>query len=256
MGKSFEFALTAVLLEELFYHYQSLHVRAIFDSIPPRLESRFVGIGLFIALIERSTAVWLNTGTRCNYSGRRFHSAKRLSLYRPDRDRYPPYFQVKGALLWVFAATIAAFPLGPPNFHRPSRRCRLVGAYYEVRGLDLHPELIVLFSCSDISDTIGTLTASHPRPICLTRTATAPCQAGFALTLSARSPAPPGHLNRHDLCRVFRRRRRGRTHRSDQRIHIAVLRPGSFLCPDLRNRPGSGHGSGSDHGRTLHDLAD
>ena len=147
MGKSFEFALTAVLLEGIIFIVISFFkVReAIFDSIPAALKKAVsVGIGLFIALIgmvNGGLVIHGDPGTVITKDGNAVEHILKTTVENVTVFFGDPgvilkpgdftsngaivtliglivigvllIFKVKGALLWgILAATVAAFPLG------------------------------------------------------------------------------------------------------------------------------------------------
>ena len=170
MGKSFEFALTAVLLEGVIFIVLSLFkVReAIFDSIPAALKKAVsVGIGLFIALIGAVNGGLVKHGNPDVIIQAGDFTSKEaiVTFIGLIVIGILLIFKIKGALLCgILVATIAAFPLGVASLPQAvaSLPPSLAPTFmkFEWTQIFTWEMLMVLFSFLfvDIFDTIGTLT--------------------------------------------------------------------------------------------------
>lgn len=171
MGKSWEFALTAVFLEGILFIVLSLFkVReAIFDAIPMNLKKAVsVGIGLFIALIGFSGAGIIETGDGTILGLGNLHSAAPLlALIGLLIMGVLLALEVKGALLFgILATTLIGIPMGvttlpggitelaslPPSLSN-------VLFKFEWEHIFTWEMLLVVFTFLfvDIFDTVGTL---------------------------------------------------------------------------------------------------
>ncbi len=171
MGKSWQFALTAVFLEGIIFIILSLFkVReAIFDAIPMNLKKAVsVGIGLFIALIGLTNAGVVVGG------GGTIVSLGNLA----DMENLAPLLaiiglviiaillalKVKGALLiGIIATTIIGIPMGitpmPEGFFQMPPSMSKVMFQFEWGNILSWEMLIVVFTFLfvDVFDTVGTL---------------------------------------------------------------------------------------------------
>ena len=171
MGKSWQFALTAVFLEGIIFIILSLFkVReAIFDAIPMNLKKAVsVGIGLFIALIGLTNAGIVVGG------GGTIVSLGNLA----DPTNLAPVLtiigliiigillalKVKGALLFgIIATTIIGIPMGitamPDGFMQLPPSMSKVMFQFEWSQIFTLEMLIVVFTFLfvDVFDTVGTL---------------------------------------------------------------------------------------------------
>lgn len=172
MGKSWEFALTAVLIEGIiFVLFSFINVReAIFNSIPVNLKNAVsAGIGLFVAFIGLSGAgiVVAGSGTLLGL-GDMTSGAPVVCIIGLVVTGLLLAKNVKGALLiGILVSTLVGIPLGvtiiPENFSSilslpPSVKnvaFQFVG-FNEIFSFDM---LIVVFTFLfvDIFDTVGTL---------------------------------------------------------------------------------------------------
>ena len=172
MGKSWEFALTAVLIEGIiFVLFSFINVReAIFNSIPVNLKNAVsAGIGLFVAFIglAGSGIIVAGSGTLLGL-GDLTSGAPVVCIIGLAVTGLLLAKNVKGALLiGILVSTLVGIPLGvtiiPENFSSilslpPSVKdvaFKFVG-FNEIFSLDM---LIVVFTFLfvDIFDTVGTL---------------------------------------------------------------------------------------------------
>lgn len=170
MGYSWQFALTAVLIEGIIFILLSF-VRAreaIFNAIPLNLKKAVsVGIGLFIAFIGLSSAGIVTAGDGVILTlGNMKDPAVILALIGVIIMGFLLAKKVKGALLiGIIATTIIGIPMGvtitpesgiislPPSLSK-------VAFQFEWENIFTMDMLIVVFTFLfvDIFDTIGTLT--------------------------------------------------------------------------------------------------
>ena len=169
MGKSWQFALTAVLIEGLIFILLSvLKAReAIFDSIPLNLKHAVsVGIGLFIAFIGLSGAGIVQTGNGTIValgeltSGPAAVAIIGITGYLLSR-------KVNGAILiGIIATTIIGIPMGvtiiPEGFSIVSLPPSVADVAFKFVGFEeiFTMEMLVVvftFLFVDIFDTVGTL---------------------------------------------------------------------------------------------------
>lgn len=172
MGKSWEFALTAVLIEGIIFILLSfIKAReAIFESIPLNLKNAVsVGIGLFIAFIGLSGAGIVKAGDGTIVAlGELTSGAPLLAIIGIIITGFLLAKNVKGALLiGIIATTIIGIPMGvtilPDNFNTiVSMPPSLKNVAFKFVGFDqiLTFEMLVVvftFLFVDIFDTVGTL---------------------------------------------------------------------------------------------------
>ncbi len=172
MGKSWEFALTAVLIEGIIFILLSfIKVReAIFESIPLNLKNAVsVGIGLFIAFIGLSGAGIVKAGDGTIVAlGELTSGAPLLAIIGIIITGLLLAKNVKGALLiGIIATTIIGIPMGvtilPDNFNTiVSMPPSLKDVAFKFVGFDQifsFEMLVVVFTFLfvDIFDTVGTL---------------------------------------------------------------------------------------------------
>ena len=172
MGKSWEFALTAVLIEGIIFILLSfIKVReAIFESIPLNLKNAVsVGIGLFIAFIGLSGAEIVKAGDGTLVAlGELTSGAPLLAVIGIIITGFLLAKNVKGALLiGIIATTIIGIPMGvtilPDNFNTiVSMPPSLKNVAFKFVGFDqifTFEMLVVVFTFLfvDIFDTVGTL---------------------------------------------------------------------------------------------------
>lgn len=169
MGKTWQFALTAVFLEGLIFLLLSfVGLReAIFNSIPINLKKAVsVGIGLFIAEIGLLNAgilkvgeISLSLGELTNANGFIFFFALIIMVVLTARN-------VKGALLWgILVSTILSLVLGVTHFpdsHIVSLPPTIAPVFFKldfsnVLSLEMF-SVLFSFLFVDIFDTLGTLT--------------------------------------------------------------------------------------------------
>lgn len=169
MGKSWQFALTAVFLEGIIFLLLSfVGVReAIFNSIPINLKKAVsVGIGLFIAEIGllntgviKPSEISLSLGELTNANGFIFFFALIIMVVLTARN-------VKGALLWgILVSTVLSLILGVthfPNAHVVSLPPSIAPVFFKldfsnVFSLEMF-SVLFSFLFVDIFDTLGTLT--------------------------------------------------------------------------------------------------
>ncbi|WP_311516317.1 NCS2 family permease [uncultured Anaerococcus sp.] len=169
MGKSWQFALTAVFLEGIIFLLLSfVGVReAIFNSIPINLKKAVsVGIGLFIAEIGllntgviKPGEISLSLGELTNANGFIFFFALIIMVVLTARN-------VKGALLWgILVSTVLSLILGVthfPNAHVVSLPPSIAPVFFKldfsnVFSLEMF-SVLFSFLFVDIFDTLGTLT--------------------------------------------------------------------------------------------------
>ncbi|MDD4046023.1 MAG: NCS2 family permease, partial [Tissierellia bacterium] len=172
MGKSWEFALTAVLIEGIIFILLSfIKAReAIFESIPLNLKNAVsVGIGLFIAFIGLSGAGIVKAGDGTLVAlGELTSGAPLLAVIGIIITGFLLAKNVKGALLiGIIATTIIGIPMGvtilPDNFNTiVSMPPSLKNVAFKFVGFDqifTFEMLVVVFTFLfvDIFDTVGTL---------------------------------------------------------------------------------------------------
>ena len=169
MGKTWQFALTAVFLEGIIFLLLSfVGLReAIFNSIPINLKKAVsVGIGLFIAEIGLLNAgilkvgeISLSLGELTNANGFIFFFALIIMVVLTARN-------VKGALLWgILVSTILSLILGVTHFpdsHIVSLPPTIAPVFFKldfsnVFSLEMF-SVLFSFLFVDIFDTLGTLT--------------------------------------------------------------------------------------------------
>ncbi len=172
MGHTWQFALTAVLIEGIIFIVLSFFsVReAIFNSIPMNLKKAVsVGIGLFIALIGfTNSGIVVGGGGTIVGLGDFTQRAPQLALIGLVIMGLLLALKVKGALFFgIIATTIIGIPMGVsymPNgdflgiFSAPPSLSK-VAFQFEFANVFSFDMLIVMFSFLfvDIFDTIGTL---------------------------------------------------------------------------------------------------
>ncbi len=168
MGKSWQFALTAVFLEGIIFIILSfLNVReAIFDAIPVNLKKAVsVGIGLFIALIGFSNAgiVQAGDGTILEL-GNLTSKGPLLALIGLIIMGVLLAKNIKGALLiGILATTIIGIPMGitqlPDAVFKLPPSISQVAFQFEWENIFTWDMLIVVFTFLfvDVFDTVGTL---------------------------------------------------------------------------------------------------
>lgn len=166
MGKSFEFALTAVFLEGVIFILLSLfNVReAIIKSIPANIKKAVsVGIGLFIAFIGLVNAgiVVDNPATLVGL-GSVFHGTALLAIIGLVIAGVLLAFKVRGALfISIIATTAIGIPMGITTlpdklFALPSAPYFMEFEWAEIFSKDMI-FVLVTFLFVDIFDTVGTL---------------------------------------------------------------------------------------------------
>ena len=169
MGKSWQFALTAVFLEGLIFILLTIfNVReAIINSIPMNLKRAIsVGIGLFIALIGFKNSEWIidNPATLVGLGGLTSGPVL-VAIIGLLVIGILQAFKIKGALLaGILIATIAGIPLGVTNiegftlFSAPASLSPILFKF-EWASIVSFEMLAVLFTflMVDMFDTVGTL---------------------------------------------------------------------------------------------------
>ncbi len=168
LGKSWQFALTAVFLEGIIFIILSLFkVReAIFDAIPMNLKNAVsVGIGLFISLIGFANAgiVVADEDTMVKL-GNLTNKEPLLALIGLLIIGILLAKNVKGALLYgILATTIIGIPMGitelPTAFFKAPPSISQVAFQFEWNNIFTWEMLIIVFTFLfvDIFDTVGTL---------------------------------------------------------------------------------------------------
>lgn len=171
MGKSWQFALTAVLVEGIIFIILSfLKVReAIFDLIPPSLKKAVsAGIGLFIALVGLKSAniIVANEGTIIGL-GKLTEKPAIVALVSLIIIAILYARNVKGALLiGIIVATLIGIPLGvttiPEGFKAVSLPPSLDKVAFQFIPFEqiMTKEfwiVVITFLFVDIFDTVGTL---------------------------------------------------------------------------------------------------
>lgn len=168
LGKSWQFALTAVFLEGIIFIILSLFkVReAIFDAIPMNLKKAVsVGIGLFIALIGFANAgiVVADEDTMVKL-GKLTDGGPLLALIGLLIIGILLAKNVKGALLYgILIATVIGIPMGitevPTEFFKAPPSLSQVAFQFEWSEIFTWEMLIVVFTFLfvDVFDTVGTL---------------------------------------------------------------------------------------------------
>lgn len=167
MGKSFEFALTAVFLEGLIFILLTFfNVReAVVNSIPLNMKKAIsVGIGLFIAFIGLSNAGIIVQGATPLTLGEITSGAPLLALIGIVIAGALLAYKVKGALfIAILATTVIGIPMGvttvPPLntlIAAPETPYFFNFAWSEIFSFDMLFVLFV-FLFVDMFDTVGTL---------------------------------------------------------------------------------------------------
>lgn len=168
LGKSWQFALTAVFLEGIIFIILSLFkVReAIFDAIPMNLKKAVsVGIGLFIALIGFANAgiVVADEDTMVKL-GKLTDGGPLLALIGLLIIGILLAKNVKGALLYgILIATVIGIPMGitevPTEFFKAPPSLSQVAFQFEWSEIFTWEMLIIVFTFLfvDVFDTVGTL---------------------------------------------------------------------------------------------------
>lgn len=169
MGKSWQFALTAVFLEGILFLLLSFFgVReAIFNSIPVNLKKAVsVGIGLFIAEIGLLNTgilvpgeISLSLGELTNANGFIFFFALIIMVVLTARN-------VKGALLWgILISTVLSLILGVTEFptsHIVSLPPSVKPVFFKLDFSNIFSlemfSVLFSFLFVDLFDTLGTLT--------------------------------------------------------------------------------------------------
>lgn len=171
MGKSWQFALTAVLIEGIIFILLSfIKAReAIFDSIPTNLKHAVsVGIGLFIAIIGLSGAGIVVPGNGTVLAlGDLTSGSVAVALAGIIITGYLLAKNVSGAILiGIISSTLIGIPLGvtmiPEGFSILSLPPSLSNVAFKFVGMEeiLSMEMVVVvftFLFVDIFDTVGTL---------------------------------------------------------------------------------------------------
>ena len=171
MGKSWEFALTAVLIEGLIFILLSfIKAReAIFDSIPLNLKHAVsVGIGLFIAFIGLSGAGIVGSGEGVIVAlGDLSSGGPLVAIIGILITGFLLAKNVKGAILiGIIATTLIGIPMGvtiiPEGFNPVSLPPSLSQVAFKFVGFEeiFSMEMLVVvftFLFVDIFDTVGTL---------------------------------------------------------------------------------------------------
>lgn len=168
MGKSWQFALTAVFIEGIIFMVLSLFkVReAIFNAIPMNLKKAVsVGIGLFIALIGLSNAGIVQTGDGTILGlGDITSKGPLLSLIGLVIMGFLLAKKVKGALFFgIILTTLIGIPFGvtslPDGFVQLPPSLKDVAFKFEWDHIFTFDMFIVMFTFLfvDIFDTVGTL---------------------------------------------------------------------------------------------------
>lgn len=167
MGKSWEFALTAVFLEGIIFIILSLFkVReAIFDAIPMNLKKAVsVGIGLFIALIGFANSKLVVGGGGTIVSLGDYTKGPLLTLIGLLIIGVLLAYKVKGALLFgILATTLIGIPMGitqlPSEIFKAPPSLAPVLFKFEWANIFTWDMLIVMFTFLfvDVFDTVGTL---------------------------------------------------------------------------------------------------
>ena len=169
MGKSWQFALTAVFLEGIIFIILTLfNVReAIINSIPMNIKRAIsVGIGLFIAFIGFQNAGWIvdNPATLVGL-GNLSSGPVLVAIIGLIIIGILHAFKVKGSLLiGILAATVAGIPLGVTNlegftlFSAPASLSPIL-FQFEWSSVFTFEMFAVLFTflMVDMFDTVGTL---------------------------------------------------------------------------------------------------
>ena len=169
MGKSWQFALTAVFLEGIIFILLTLfNVReAIINSIPMNIKRAIsVGIGLFIAFIGFQNAGWIvdNPATLVGL-GSLSSGPVLVAIIGLVVIGILHAFKVKGSLLiGILAATIAGIPLGVTNLEGFRLFCAPASLspilfQFEWASILTFEMFAVLFTflMVDMFDTVGTL---------------------------------------------------------------------------------------------------
>ncbi len=169
MGKSWQFALTAVFLEGIIFIFLTLfNVReAIINSIPMNIKRAIsVGIGLFIAFIGFQNAGWIVDNPAVLLGLGSLSSGPVLvAIIGLTVIGILHAFKVKGSLLiGILVATIAGIPLGVTNlegfklFAAPASLSPIL-FQFEWASIFTFEMFAVLFTflMVDMFDTVGTL---------------------------------------------------------------------------------------------------
>ncbi|MDR1860958.1 MAG: NCS2 family permease [Bacteroidales bacterium] len=169
MGRSWQFALTAVFLEGIIFVIMSLfNVReAIINAIPASLKRAIsVGIGLFIALVGlKSAGIIVGNESTLVALGDVIHDRGAvIAMFAIVFSGILLALRVKGALLFgILAATVAGIPFGltrlPESFDMMPPSIAPVFLQFEWSSILSFDMLLAVFTFLfvDIFDTVGTL---------------------------------------------------------------------------------------------------
>lgn len=169
MGKSWQFALTAVFLEGIIFILLTMfNIReAIINCIPMNIKKAIsVGIGLFIAFIGFQNSGWIvdNSATLVSL-GKLGSGSVIVVLTGLTTIAILQFFQIKGALLiGILASTLIGIPLDVTNiqnfsfFSAPAPLTPILFKF-EWQNIFTFEMFIVLFTflLVDLFDTVGTL---------------------------------------------------------------------------------------------------
>lgn len=184
LGKSYQFALTAVFLEGLIFILLSLfNIReAIIKTIPANIKKAVsVGIGLFIAFIGLVNAgiILDHPATLVSLNPKVFEGASLLAVIGLALTGILLAFKVRGALfISILATTLIGIPMGITQL--PSQLISVPEAPYffdfEWAQIFTWDMLIILitFLFVDIFDTVGTLVGVATKAEMLTPTGEVP----------------------------------------------------------------------------------
>ena len=258
MGYSWQFALTAVLIEGFIFVILTLtNVReAIVNALPKSMRKAIgAGIGLFIALIGlKSGGIVVDSPATLVDLGSLTSGPGLLSVIGLILTGILVILNVPGALLiGIIATALIGIPMGitkfsgiistPPNLSPIF--CKF--DFTQVFSLDM---LVVVFTFLfiDMFDTIGTLVG-------VTTKADMVDEDGKPIRLNRPrydGRCRPRYQHRHHLCGERFRRRPGRTQRPDRRRHGRLLRPRAVLRPAVHRDPRIGGLPGARDRGSLH----
>lgn len=178
MGKSFEFALTAVFLEGIIFLIMSFfNVReAIIKAIPSNIKKSIsVAIGLFIAFVGLANSGIIVQGQGIPLSmGNIYGGAPLLALIGLIIAGALLAFKIKGALfIAILITTAIGIPMGvttlPDKFvSLPSAPYFFNFAWEDIFSLDM-AIVVITFLFVDIFDTVGTLIGVSTKADMLTK---------------------------------------------------------------------------------------
>lgn len=265
LGYSWQFALTAVLLEGLIFIVLTVtNLREkIVDALPVTLKNAIgAGIGLFIAFLGLQNAgVIVNNDATLVGLGQITSGSALLALIGLLITSVLLVRRMRGALLFgILLTTLVGIPMGvthmdavvsmPPSIEP-------IFFKFEWEHIFTKEMLIVVFTFLfvDMFDTIGTLVGVYQGRYDDKRRQNTSSEAGFSgrcLRNNSRSSA--GYQYHYYVCGKCIGSRRRRTQRIDSICYGSLLSAGFVSGSVLSGCAGGGYGSSFDSGRTDDDV--